>query len=292
MSERVVIVGPGRMGLALGVALSRTGSAEAITFFGRSLEPPPHPLFDMSDPACVIKYEMGPQQPPLETTVLVLAVPDTALAEVAWEYGGAGPAPPGCAALHLSGAVSTDALAPLHGAGYAVGSMHPLQTVADPWLGADRLEGVAFALAGEPVAVRAARRLVEAMGGVSLVVPPALRPLYHASAVMASNYVVTLVAAACRALGEAGIPPEAQLPALLPLAQGTLDNLKRLGVPAALTGPIARGDADTVRLHLSRLSGDGRALYCALGLETVQLARDAGLDDARAAEIELLLRDD
>lgn len=289
MSERVAIVGPGRMGLALGIALHRSAAADSITFLGRSVEPPPHPLFDAADGATGIGYRFGlvlPQQ----TSVLVLAVPDDALAEVAWDLAAAGPAPAGCAALHLSGAVSTDVLAPLHGAGYSVGSMHPLQTVADPWLGQDRLAGAAFALAGEPAAIRAARRLVDGIGGLALVVPAALRPLYHAAAVMASNYLITLIAAAAAVLGAAGIPEEAQLPALLPLVQGTVDNLRQLGIPAALTGPIARGDADTVRLHLARLSGDARTLYCALGVETVRLARAAGLDEARSAEIESLLR--
>jgi len=261
MSESVTIVGPGRMGLALGMALFRSGVAERITYFGRSAEPPPHPLFDSSSEETVIDYRTGllPLLP--GTSAVILAVPDTALAEVAWGLAGAGPAPPGCAALHLSGAISTDPLTPLHGAGYAVGSMHPLQTVADPWHGENRLEGVAFSLAGEPSAVRTARRLVDGVGGWPLVIPPALRPLYHASAVLASNYLVTLVAAACRALGEAGVPEEDRLPALLPLVQGTVDNLRQLGIPAALTGPIARGDADTVRLLLARLSGDVRALY-------------------------------
>jgi len=289
VSEYVTIVGPGRMGLALGMALFETGTAERITYLGRSYEPPPHPLFDRSDENVVIEYRMGllPLLP--GTTAVILAIPDKALAEVAWSLAGAGPAPPGCAALHLSGAISVDPLTPLHGAGYAVGSMHPLQTVADPWHGENRFDGVTFAVAGEPAAVRTARRLVDGMGGNPILIPTALRPLYHAAAVMASNYVVTLVAAASRALGEAGVPEEDRLAALLPLVQGTVDNLRHLGIPAALTGPISRGDADTVRLHLARLSGDGRALYCALGQETVRLARAAGLDEDRAAEIESLL---
>jgi predicted short-subunit dehydrogenase-like oxidoreductase (DUF2520 family) len=75
----------------------------------------------------------------------------------------------------------------------------------------------------------------------------------------------------------------------LPLVRGTLDNLEHLGVGAALTGPIPRGDADTLRLHLARLSPEDRTLYCALGLELLRLARQAGLDERRAAEIESLL---
>jgi len=93
VSERVAIVGPGRMGLALGVALLRSGSVERITFQGRSLEPPPHPIFDHADDDVEVEYRIGLVPPRADTTALVLAVPDTALAEVAWLLAAAGPAP-------------------------------------------------------------------------------------------------------------------------------------------------------------------------------------------------------
>src|SRR5690606_34754708 len=147
-------------------------------------------------------------------------VPDRALAEVAHDLAAAGPAPAGCAALHLAGALSADVLAPLHLAGFAIGSMRPFQTVADAWSGGDRLVGAAFALGGEPAAIAAARRLVNSLGGRALVVPPALRPLYHAAAVFASNYVVTLAAMAARLLAEAGVPEEDAAAAAVPLLRG------------------------------------------------------------------------
>lgn len=287
MSERVVVVGPGRMGLALGAALARSGEVRRLTFVGRDVDPPPHPLFDSRDPA--VEYRIAPQPAPPETTVVVLAVPDDRLAEAARTLAAAGRAPAGCAALHLAGALTTDVLSPLHAAGFAVGSMHPLQTVADPWSGGDRLVGAAYAIAGEPAAMAAARRLVQALRGRPLVVPPSLRPLYHAAAVFASNYFLALVTTAERLLREAGVPEADALPAILPLVRGTLANLEHLGVSAALTGPIARGDIDTVRLHLARLSPAERSLYSALGLEALRLARAAGLDARRAAELEALL---
>jgi predicted short-subunit dehydrogenase-like oxidoreductase (DUF2520 family) len=290
--DNIVIVGPGRMGLALGTALRHVGALDQLLYFGRGLEPPPHPLFDAhkdEGDGEGAQYRRGPAPIPPGTTALILAVPDNVIGEVAYEISQQGPAPPGCAAMHLSGALSTDALAPLYAPGYALGSMHPLVAVADPWLAADRLLGAAFALAGEPTAINVARRLVNELGGLSLVIPPALRPLYHAAAVMASNYVVALTAAATRMLGEAGVPDEDALRALLPLLRGTLANIEQLGVPAALTGPIPRGDVDTVRLHLSRLSPADRVLYCGLGLELLRLARAAGLDAERADELESLL---
>jgi predicted short-subunit dehydrogenase-like oxidoreductase (DUF2520 family) len=231
---------------------------------------------------------MGTGRPPDGTTVLILAVPDDSLHEVAGEVGRAGPAPPGCVALHLSGALSTDVLGPLHAAGYTMGSLHPLQTVADPWSGVERLHGCAYAIAGEPAALLTCRRLVMALDGRPLVNPPALRPLYHAAAVFASNYVLAATATIARTLAEAGISEEDAIAAALPLMRGTMDNVEQLGLGSALTGPVARGDVDTVRLHLSRLSPRERGLYSALGLETVRLARAVGLDPARADALESL----
>lgn len=286
MGDRLVIVGPGRMGLALGGALMASGHLDGLVYHGRRLEPPPHPIFDAG-----AEYRSGPRALPEGTTVLILGVPDDRIGQVANEVALAGPAPKGCAALHLSGALSTDSLAPLHAVGYTVGSLHPLQAVADPWSSAERLVGAAYAVAGEPGAVAAARRLAGALQGHVLVVPSVLRPLYHAAAAAASNYLVALVTFATRLLVAASVPEEETLPALLPLIRGTLDNLEQLGPSAALTGPIARGDADTVRLHLARLSGEERVLYCALGREALRLARASGLAEERALELESLLGD-
>jgi predicted short-subunit dehydrogenase-like oxidoreductase (DUF2520 family) len=292
----IVIVGPGRMGLALGSALRQQEAAEPITFFGRGYDAPPHPIFDawpIGGDADVVSpgadYRMLPAAPPPGTAAVILAVPDSALREVAHDLTMMGSAPPGCAALHLSGALSTDALAPLHGAGYSIGSMHPLIAVADPWLAAERVLGASFAVSGEPAALATARRIVFALGGRPLVIPPPLRAVYHAAAVVASNYLVAITGLSMRLMEEAGVPAEDTLPALLPLLRSTLDNVEQLGVPAALTGPIARGDVDTIRLHLARLSATDRVLYCGLGMELLRLARETGLDPQRAAEIESLL---
>jgi predicted short-subunit dehydrogenase-like oxidoreductase (DUF2520 family) len=287
VSDRVVILGPGRIGLALGAALLGARALESLHYIGRSHEPPPHPVFEAGGSGA--GYLPGPHPLPEGTTVAILAVPDSALPEVAHDLARAGPAPAGCAALHVSGALSGDILAPLHAAGYAIGSLHPLQTVADAWSAAERLVGASFAVSGEPVAIAAARRLVSALEGTPLVIAPAFRATYHAAAVFASNYVVALASVAARMLRSAGVPEELALPALLPLLRGTIQNLEHLGPTSALTGPIVRGDIDTVRLHLARLSGEERALYCALGRETLRLARQAGLDEERAAALDSLL---
>jgi predicted short-subunit dehydrogenase-like oxidoreductase (DUF2520 family) len=296
------------MGLALGAALLRHGAVERLTFLGRGRGPPPHPIFGApagndddddvaparsdgtdSGTAAVAEYRMLPAALPAGTAAVILAVPDAALPGVAWDLARMGAAPAGCAALHLSGALAADVLAPLHEAGYSIGSLHPLVAVADPRLAAERVRGAAFAVSGDPAALGVARRIVSALDGRPLVIPPPLRPLYHAAAVVASNYLVATTGLAMRLLEDAGVPADDTLPALLPLLRSTIDNIERLGVPAALTGPIPRGDTDTIRLHLARLSGTDRSLYCALGMELLRLARSAGLDEQRAIEIESLL---
>jgi predicted short-subunit dehydrogenase-like oxidoreductase (DUF2520 family) len=294
VSERIAVIGAGRVGLALGAALQTTGAADRVVFYGRSLEPPPHPIFDIAAPPgddaeAPVEYRIWPAPLPAGTTVALLAVPDDALAEVAHDLARTGTAPTGCAALHHAGALTADVLAPLHAAGYAVGSMHPLLAIADPWIAAERLSGVTYALAGEPAAVAAGRRLADALGGFSVVVPATMRPLYHAAAVLASNGLVAVLAAAVRLFAQVGISEPEAVQGLVPLVRGTLDNLENFGVRGALTGPVVRGDVDTVRLHLARLSAEDRLLYCALGNELLRLARAAGLDERRAHELDALL---
>lgn len=265
--DRVFFVGPGRMGLSLGEALQQAGAVSALTFCGRSQEPPSHPLFHSEG----ARYVWGLEPPPPGTTAVCLSVPDDALEEVAHALAGRGDAPPGCAAFHLSGSVSADPLAPLHARGYSVGTLHPLQSVANPHGGAERLFGSGYALSGEPEALAVGRRLVAALGGRIIRVPASRRPLYHAAAVFASNYLVVILDAAVRSMMEAGVEgPEAR-DVLLSLAQGTLDNLKALEPEHALTGPVSRGDLETVGLHLRSLPVRERELYARLGAAALEI---------------------
>lgn len=265
--DRITFVGPGRLGLAFGLALSREGTIDRLQYCGRTREPPAHPLFHEGR----ADYVYGLARPYPGSTAVLLTVPDSAILEVAISLAELGPAPAGCVALHCSGALSADVLSPLHAKGYAVGSIHPLQSIAHGILGADRLEGSAFAVSGERDAVSVARRLARAVGGWSFSVPVSKRPLYHAAAVMASNFTLVLLASSARLLVEAGAPPDEALRALLPLVRGTLDNLDELGPLGALTGPIARGDAETVRMHLNAIPGEERGVYLAMGRETLRL---------------------
>jgi predicted short-subunit dehydrogenase-like oxidoreductase (DUF2520 family) len=285
MAERVVFVGPGRTGLALGYALHQAGALDSLTYFGRRPEPPAHPVFIEG----LARYHFGLEPLAPDTTALFLTVPDDVLPGMAHAVAAQGPAPEGCAALHCSGALSGDVLAPLHAVGYRVGSLHPLQSLAHPVTGAERLAGSWFAVSGEPEAAAVARRLVAELDGTPLTIPVTRRPLYHAAAVVASNYLPVLLALAARLLVHAGVREEDAVPALLPLMRGTLDNIGELGIAPALTGPVARGDVETVRLHLRMLPEREARLYRDLGREAVTLAEAGGLDpDAVAALREVL----
>lgn len=280
--EHVLIVGPGRAGLSLGYALVRAGAVQSLTVCGRRAEPPAHPLFTEG----LAEYAFGLVPPGPLTAAVFLAVPDGVVPELAHALAGQGTAPEGCAAFHMSGALSTEVLAPLHARGYEVGSFHPLQALAHPVTGAERLPGSYVAVTGGPGAVAVARRLAAALGSPILTVPEARRPLYHAAAVMASNFLPPLMDTACRLLERAGIPYEQALAALLPLVRGTLENIAEGGVEGSATGPVPRGDVESVELHLRALDPEGRRLYATLGLELLRLAEPSLPEDTRRSLVE------
>jgi predicted short-subunit dehydrogenase-like oxidoreductase (DUF2520 family) len=283
--EKVIIVGPGRLGLALGGALVRSGEVGSVAFWGRRPDPPDHPMFD----AGLATYRYGVDAPAPGTTVVILAVPDRELMEIAGVLAARGAPAPGTPVLHCAGALGADPLEALHARGYAVGTLHPLQTIANPVSGADRLYGAAFAISGEPGALAAARRLVAALDGRALTVPTARRPLYHAAAVMASNHVVVLLRTAVALLEEAGATPEEAEYAMVSLARGALENAGSLGLDRALTGPVFRGDAEVVGLHMRTLSAADGELYAALARRALDMARP-GLSEEVAAALDAQLR--
>lgn len=285
MSEHLFFVGPGRVGLSLGYALWQAGAVGSLTYCGRKHDPPPHPLFIEG----IARYVFGLERPEAGTTAVFLSVPDEMLPEISMALAAHGEAPGGCVAFHLSGALGTDPLAPLVAQGYSAGTLHPLQTLADPVLGARQLLGIFFALSGDPNAMATARRIIHHLGGDSVSVPVSRRPLYHAAAVFASNYLAGLMNAAARLMVQAGLSEEDALGAILPLARGSLENLERMGPVQALTGPISRGDLETIRLHLRTLEPRERALYAALGLELLNLAMEGELGEDEGEEIRELL---
>jgi len=188
--------------------------------------------------------------------------------------------------LHTSGAhAATEVLGAARPAVRAVGTMHPLVSFADPGLFAAGLRDVAFGVEGDPPARAAARILVGELGGRALDLAAGDLPLYHAGAVLASNYVVALADLARGLLIAAGVPPEDALPALVPLMSSVVQNLAKVGLPGALTGPVERGDVSTVERHLGALEGRAPSLaplYRSMGREVLRIALDKSSLDAEA----------
>lgn len=281
-----MVVGPGRLGLALGYAVWQADAVRHLVYCGRRPDPPSHPLFGQG----AAEYHFGLMAPPPGTDAVLLTVPDGVLPEMAHALAGQGRPGPGAVALHTSGALSTEVLAPLHAAGYAVGSIHPLQTVTHPMTGAERLRGAGFAVGGEPPARRVATGLVHALGGDVLEIPVARRPLYHAAAVLASNGLTALVAVAADLLVRAGVDPDRALPVLASLGRGALDDVADQGLRPGLAGPVVEADLETVDLHLRALEGDAREVYRALSRVLADVAEDRGVEPDRVGALRSLLQ--
>jgi predicted short-subunit dehydrogenase-like oxidoreductase (DUF2520 family) len=271
------------MGTALGTVIAEGGP---VLFIGRRELAADHPIRALG-----ADYRVGWPGAPPPGTRIVLAVPDGAIRAAAQELADRGDPGAGCTALHLSGAQPAAALATLAEAGYATGSLHPLQTVADLAHGAERLRGAFFTFEGDERAATTATAIVAAAGGRMLEVRGGDKASYHAACVFASNYVVACSAVATRLLAAAvNIGRDEAARALQPLWSGAVANLEDPGLPGALTGPIARGDVETVRANLAALDDATRALYARLGLAALELSRELGLADEAAGEIEGELR--
>ena len=224
---------------------------------------------------------------------LLIAVADRAIPFVAETLAGAGMR--AGVALHTCGTSGEEALAALAECCVSCGAIHPLQSIASPEQGVRDIPGAAFAISGSPPAVVLAESIATVLEGQVLRVPAGGRAAYHAAAVMASNYVVGLVDAAAMLMEGAGISRAEALRALGPLARTSLENALTTDPAKALTGPIARGDAATVRSHLKALEGAEEAvdaLYRAAGLHVLELARARGLAGAAIEELRQLLKGD
>lgn len=279
--RRLWIVGTGRIALAVGEALHGAVAGGELVFTGRRPRPPPHPIFDDGT-----RYLPGPRVPGRDATALLLAVPDAALPQVA-ERIAESTFPAELPVLHLSGALGPEVLAPLTAAGASVGALHPLATIpATPGAG-QRLVGANWTSEATGPALAFAERLVGALRGRLLPLDPAHRPLYHAAAVLCSNYVVALLAESEEWFVASGLPRDVARGATASLAADAVESVRASGPGAALTGPVARGDVVTVALHQAELSSGQRRLYSLLGRSALRVARASGLDPQLAAELEL-----
>ncbi len=189
--------------------------------------------------------------------------------------------------IHCSGALSSDTLSSARDCGAEVATLHPLQSFASVDQAVSLLPGSFCTIEGDGDALPIVRQMVEDIGGILLEITAEKKMLYHAAAVAASNYLVTLIHLALELNEAAGLATDTSFNALLPLIRGTLSNIGAKGIPAALTGPIARGDVATVSAHLKAIEKDAPELlqlYRCLGLYTVDLAKAKGTLDREAGD--------
>jgi len=247
MQNSLAIVGAGRVGRALGrrfrelgwkigavVTRSKESAQKAVRFIGGGKA------------HGVLVREI------LASRVILIAVPDDAVAEAAVELARIGAEElHDKIVLHTSGALDSSVLSELKRFGGSVGEMHPLQTFSG--VGVPFLEGRIFAIGGDPVAIRTARQMVRSLGGSPVRIREGKKTLYHAAAVMAAGQSLALQEAATQLLVSIGMSRREAVRALLPLTRQVLDNYERLGPRAAWTGPLSRGDYEVVAAHAEAL---------------------------------------
>lgn len=220
------VIGAGRAGSAI---------ASALAAAGWSVDGP-------------LGRDADPTSAATGADVVVIAVPDAVVAEVARSIE-----PGDAVVLHVAGSLGLDVLAPHP----RVGSVHPLVALPDAELGAMRLRGAWFAVAGDDATTTS---VVDAVGGRTVAVDDTDRVAYHAAAAIAANHVVALLGQVDRIARSIGVP----LDAYLDLARGAIDNVGAVGPHDALTGPVARDDWATVARHLDAIPVDERAAYSVL----------------------------
>ncbi len=280
----ISIIGAGKVGTALAYLLARKGYPVAVVASSR---------LESAKAAVSI---VGQGIPSMEASravrqaqVVFITTPDKAIAPAAQEIamGQSGKSLAGKFIFHCSGALPSSVLKPLKSAGACIGSLHPIQTFADVNQAINFLPGSYFGFEGDQQAEPVAQHMAEDLDGKLLKIRAEDKALYHAAAVFACNYLATLAHIGVELLQMAGISKEDALPALLPLIEGTVNNLDQVGLPQALTGPIARGDIVTVIRHIEAIRDRIPALlpvYCQLARETIELAEEKGSAAPEALE--------
>jgi predicted short-subunit dehydrogenase-like oxidoreductase (DUF2520 family) len=207
--------------------------------------------------------------------IVLIATPDDRIAAMCERLAATTPLA-GSIVFHCSGALSSSLLQSAQEQGAAIASVHPVRSFAQPEEVAQGFAGTWCGVEGDGPALAVLRKLFAAIGANFIEIDPRQKTLYHAAAVFASNYLVTLLDVALQTYGKAGIPPETARKMMASLVRETVDNVLEIGPEQALTGPIARGDAATVVRQyraLEAADGEHAALYRRLGKLSWRLAR-------------------
>jgi predicted short-subunit dehydrogenase-like oxidoreductase (DUF2520 family) len=269
----VFIIGAGIVGTALAARLVRA-AVPVIGLHGRQVE--------LTDAARAISGVVGStgEIPDIisESDIIIISVRDERIREVAERLVNEKRLRPNQVVLHTSGTnASGNILGAVRPHVRAVGTLHPLVSFADARVAVEHMKDIAFGIEGDEPARALAKRLVRALGSRAVFLDAENLPLYHAGAVLASNYVVALADMAQRLFVAAGVPQEQALPTLIPLLSSVVQNLATVGLPGALTGPVERGDVSSVEQHLRMLESkapDLLELYRLVGRDVLRLAQE------------------
>ncbi len=277
--KTVVIVGAGPVGSSAGYLLARAGygilsivsrtrasADEAAAFIGAGAP--------TTDAARAVSG----------ADIVLIATPDRVIKDVCEYVSAGGMLKAGSLVAHLSGVHSLHLLDAAKAAGAYRAVIHPLQSVPGKEQGIKNLPGSYFRIEADPEARETAKDIVKALGGIELVMPKwrsdkHSAALYHAGAVTVSNFFVALIDYGIKFYEALGADKREALKAVLPLIRGTLHNIETLGIPDALTGPIMRGDVQTVRDHLDAMQArvpELLGLYKELAKQTISVAKDKG----------------
>ncbi|SCE46768.1 Predicted oxidoreductase, contains short-chain dehydrogenase (SDR) and DUF2520 domains [Streptomyces sp. DvalAA-14] len=274
----VGVVGTGRVGPALAAALGLAGhhvvAASGVSEASRRRAETLLPGVPLMDPAAVLQ----------RSDLVLLTVPDDALPALVKGLAETGAVRPGQLVVHTSGRYGTAVLEPVLRAGGLPLALHPAMTFTGTPVDVQRLVGCSFGVTAPDALRMAAEALVIEMSGEPEWIEEAARPLYHAALAIGANHLVTLVAQSMDLLREAGVAEPGRM--LGPLLGAALDNALRSG-DAALTGPVARGDAGTVSAHLRELRAhapEDVASYVAMARATADRALANGMLKAEYAE--------
>ena len=275
------IIGSGRVGRACGRLWARARVFEIRDVLTRS----------RARAAAAVKvigagHAVGRLSEMRPADVWMIATRDDAIVPSCKTLAASGKIVPGNIVFHVSGATSSSDLEPAKARGALIASVHPIKTFTDARLAARTFAGTYCGAEGDMKALKVLRPAFTKIGARVLDIDPALKPIYHAGGVFACNYLAVLIEAALRAHERAGIPRAASLRALEPLVRETVDAIFEQGPAQALTGPIARGDAATVRRQFTRIrewDAEMGKLYRSLGMLAVALAKSGRRVDAISA---------
>lgn len=283
MSERVFIIGAGQVGKGLFRAF-RAASVDVLGLHSRR----PTALATSSGhlPSAIA-----------DANTVIVAVRDEqiddALAELvdATSPSGRRRLASGTVVVHTSGGAEPEMLSRLSSMGLGGGTFHPLVPFANPEHAPELLRKGWIGIDGDDSARATSRRLAGHLGARTLDIPPGMKPIYHAAAVISSNFPVVLEAVAARLMTDVGIPDNSARQAVHSLIEAAISNTAGARAEDVLTGPVVRGDADTVHRHLQALrhDPDARALYRRLSFAALEIAARRGVDPNALAEIQRLL---